>query len=161
MEILRDMFPNARFIYLRRDPYETIESSRMFFRSLIQGISLQVFEDHKIDHFVLENYKRLINHYLDNRQLIHPGYLIELSYEELVKHPAETLSKVIRRLDLAVIPDFAKAADHLEKSKDFPMKKYQFSDKYISDINKTLGGLIERQGYRIRNTRLKFRKMIY
>lgn len=158
MEILRDMFPNARFIYLKRDPYETIESSQIFFRSLIQGISLQVCEDEKVDRFVLENYMRLVNHYMDNRQFIPSRHLIELSYEELIKNPAETLSQVTRQLDLPVTPDLSKTTDYLESNNDFPVKKYQFSDKYISDVNNTLGDLIELQGYRIRNNGQRVRK---
>ena len=161
LEILRGMFPDARFIYLRRDPYETIKSSRIFFRSLIQGISLQVYEAQKIDRFVLENYIRLVSHYLDNKHLIPSRYLIELSYEELIKHPAETLSKAIRRLDLAVKPDPAKVSDLLKTSKGFPRKKYQFNHEFISDVNNALGDLIERQGYLIRSTGQRVRKMIF
>ena len=154
IEILRDMFPDARYIYLRRDPYETLESSRVFFRSLVKGISLQDLEEHKVDKFVLENYRRMINIYLEKKELIPSGQLIELSYEELIKHPEQALSEVTGRLDIGVKADLTKAQDFLAASKDFPLKKYQFSNDFLNDVNNKLGDLIVRQGYRLRLTNL-------
>lgn len=154
IEILRDTFPDARYIYLMRDPYETLESSRIFFRSLVKGISLQVYEELKVDHFVLENYKRMINMYLEKKELIPSKHLIELSYEELIKHPGKVLSEVTGRLNLDVKADLTKVQDYLAISKDFPLKKYQFSSDFLNDVNNTLGDLIVRQGYRLRKTKL-------
>jgi hypothetical protein len=150
--VLMDMFPDARYIYLKRDPYETLESTRTFFRSLINGISLQDYEEHEVDRFVLENYKRMISTYLEKKELIPPANLIEISYEKLIKHPAEVLSEITARLDTGVKADLAKAKDLLDASSDFPLRKYQFSSDFLNEVNNTLGDLIGRQGYKVRKT---------
>jgi len=152
IEILRNMFPDARFIYLRRDPYETLESSRVFFRSLLRGISLQDYEEHEVDRFVLENYKHMINVYLDKKEIIPSGQLIELNYEELIKHPEKVLSDVAGRLDIGVKANLEEAQDYLAASKRFPVKKYRFSRDFLNEVNYHLGDIFGRQGYQVRNT---------
>lgn len=151
--ILTEMFPDARYIYLKRDPYETVESSRIFFRSLTMGISLQDYEEEEVDRFILENYKRMISTYLEKKELIPSGQLIELSYEELIKHPAEVLSALTEQLDIGVRADLSAAEGYLTESRGFPSRKYRFSSTYIKEVNDTLKDLIGRQGYRIRGIR--------
>ena len=150
--VLLDLFPDARFIYIKRDPYEALQSSMIFFQSLLKGISLQEYEEQEVDRFLLENYKRLISTYMEKKDLIPSDHLIELSYEELTKHPAELLSFVTERLNLGVKADLSKVQDYLDDSKDFPMRKYQFSSDFLEKVNNTLGDLIERQGYKVRNS---------
>ncbi len=151
LEVLLDMFPDARFIYLKRDPYETLISSRTFFQTLIKGISLQNYKEHELDRFVLENYKRMISNYLEQKKLIPTDHLIELSYEDLIKHPTKVLSEVTERLDMGVKADLSKVQDYMAGSRDFPLRKYRFSGSFLREVNTSLNGLIERQGYPVRN----------
>jgi hypothetical protein len=155
LAVLNDGFPEARFIYLKRDPYETLQSSVNFFQSLLRGISLQHYEEHEVDRFILDNYKRMISIYLEQKKLIPSEHLIELSYEDLIQNPEKTLSEVTERLDLGVRADLTRVKDHLAASKDFPLKKYQFSNDFINEVNNTLGDLIGLQGYRLRKTNLE------
>ena len=152
--VLTEHFPDARFIYLKRDPYETLQSSMLFFQSLMKGISLQEYEEREVDRFVLENYQRLVLTYQKKKELIPPGHLIELGYEELVKHPAEVLKKLTELLDLGMEPDLSMAKDYLAESSDFPTRNYRFSNALLETINDQLGDLIRQQGYRVRKPRI-------
>lgn len=151
---LTTQFPDARFIYLKRDPYETLQSTMIFFESLLKGISLQDYEELEVNRFVLENYKRMISTYLEEKKLIPPDHLIELSYEELTKHPGEVLSSISERLNLEVRADLSKAQHYLATNRDFPSRKYEFSRDFLKEANNTLEDLILRQGYRVRKTNL-------
>ncbi len=148
--VLLDMFPDARFIYLKRDPYQTIQSSMIFFESLLKGISLQRYDSHKLQDFVLQNYRRLVTTYLEKKELIPPDHLTELTYEELILHPSKALSEVTRRLDLSVPSDLSRANTLLDESRDFRSRKYIFSNSFIVEIHDKLGELIEEQGYACR-----------
>jgi hypothetical protein len=150
--ILLDQFPDARFIYIKRDPYETIQSSRVFFQSLLKGISLQEYDEKKVDRFILENYKRMTSTYMEEKDLIPSEHLIELRYEELTLHPVELLSVVTERLNLGVKADLSKAQDYLAASRDFPLRKYRFSSDFLKEVNDTMEDLIGRQGYKVRTT---------
>ncbi len=148
--VLLDQFPDARFIYIKRDPYETVQSSITLFQSLLKGISLQDFDEQKVDRFVLENYKRMISTYMEEKDLIPSEQLIELRYEELTKDPAELLSAVTEQLNIGVKADLSKAQDYLAVSRDFPSRKYRFSNDFIKEVNNTLQDLIGQQGYKVR-----------
>jgi hypothetical protein len=152
IEILRDVFPDARFIYLKRDPYETLKSSRIFFHSLLKGISLQDYEEQRVDRFVLENYKHMMNVYLEKKEIIPSGQLIELSYEELIKHPERVLSETTGQLDIGVKANLEEVKDYLAASRAFPLKKYKFSSDFLKEVNYHLGDIIGRQGYQVRKT---------
>ena len=111
---------------------------------------MQHYEEHEVDRFILNNYKRMISIYLEQKKLIPSEHLIELSYEDLIQNPEKTLTEVTGRLGLGVKADLASVKDYLAASKDFPLKKYQFSNDFLSDVNKTMGDLIGLQGYRLR-----------
>ena len=151
--VLLDIFPDARFIYMKRDPYETIQSSMIFFESLLKGISLQNFDSQKLQNFVLGNYKRLVLTYLDKKELIPREHLIELTYEEFIRHPSKILYDVIRQLDLSVPADLSRASILLDENRDFQSRKYIFSNPFIREVNNKLDDLIERQGYPSRKPR--------
>ena len=150
IEALTQLFPEARFIYLKRDPYETVQSSLIFFRSLLKGISLQEYEEPEVDRFVVENYRHLLQAYQQGKGSIPPGHLIELSYEELIKNPEEVLSDLTQRLNLGVQADLSKASDYLVQSSDFPIHKYRFNNTLLKAVNDQMGDLIVQQGYRVR-----------
>ena len=148
--VLKDQFPDARFIYIKRDPYETLQSSMIFFQSLLKGISLQDYEEQEMDRFILENYKRMIGTYLDTKDLIPSDHLIELRYEDLIKHPAKILSEITGRLDLGLKADLSAVQDYLDEAIKFPTRKYNFSKNFLDLVNENLADLIERQGYQVR-----------
>jgi hypothetical protein len=136
--VLKHQFPDARFIYIKRDPYETLQSSLIFFQSLLKGISLQDYEEQEIDQFILKNYKRMIGTYLDTKNLIPSGHLIELRYEDLIKHPAKILSEITGRLDVGLKANLTAVQDYLDETMNFPTRKYNFSNKFLDLLNVNL-----------------------
>jgi hypothetical protein len=126
-----------------------------FFQYLLRGISLQHYEEHEVDRFILDNYKRMISIYQEQKKLLPSEHLIELSYEDMIQNPEKTLSEVTGRLGLGVKADIASVKDYLAASKDFPLNNYQFGNDFLNEVNNTLGDLIGLQGYRIRKTNLE------
>ncbi|MCA8999810.1 MAG: sulfotransferase, partial [Planctomycetaceae bacterium] len=61
---------------------------------------LQYFPPEEIPEMVVQTYKRLYNAYLDERSLVPEGHLHEISYEQLVDDPRETLRGAYEQLDL-------------------------------------------------------------
>jgi len=53
---------------------------------------------------------------------------------------------------MGVKADLASVKDYLAASKDFPLKKYQFSNDFLNEVNNTLGDLIGFQGYKLLKT---------
>ena len=58
MRTLLEMFPNAKFIYLKRNPYTVFESTRSFFTNTIKPLQLQDISQEQIVDNIVEAYMR-------------------------------------------------------------------------------------------------------
>ncbi len=57
------MFPNAKFIYLMRNPYTVFESTRSFFINTIQPLKLQDISNEELEKNILSIYAKLYHKY--------------------------------------------------------------------------------------------------
>ena len=57
------MFPNAKFIYLMRNPYTVFESTRSFFTNTIQPLKLQDITPAELEANILDIYAKLYHKY--------------------------------------------------------------------------------------------------
>ena len=55
------MFPNAKFIYLMRNPYTVFESTRSFFTNTIQPLKLQDITPAELENNILSIYAKLLS----------------------------------------------------------------------------------------------------
>lgn len=62
-QTLLELYPDAKFIYLVRNPYAVFESTRSFFRNTLASIRLQSISDEELEHEILLNYRALYEHY--------------------------------------------------------------------------------------------------
>jgi len=98
--LLREMWPEARFIFIRRNPYEVYASTLNYYRKLLPMLALQRFDHVEIERLVLETYPRLMDRYLTDREGVPRTHLAETSYEELVADPLATLGRLHEQLGL-------------------------------------------------------------
>jgi hypothetical protein len=85
---LRRLFPGARFVHIRRNPYEVFYSTLQLQRTLVRMLSLQRYEDAEAVDVVLAVYRRLLEPVL--REPAAPD-VHELAYEDLVRDPLGTM----------------------------------------------------------------------
>jgi tetratricopeptide (TPR) repeat protein len=75
--MIYSVFPNARVIYMRRDPIDTCLSC--YFQQFLTGINF-AFDLSDLVHYYLEH-QRMMAHW---RSVLPPGFILEVPYEELV-----------------------------------------------------------------------------
>ncbi len=109
--LLRQIWPQARFVYISRDPYEVFASTRSYYRKLLAELALQDYRHLDIDHFVLSTYTRLLDAYTHQRAALAPNQLMEVRYDELCRAPLDVLEDIHHRLDL---PDWSQAKRAVE-----------------------------------------------
>jgi hypothetical protein len=97
---LLELFPDAKFIHIRRNPYTVFASTRRLQRKMYQISALQDYDNTQIDRNIVEFYKGLMGKYLEQRSLIPSGRLAEVGFEELEQDPVGTLSEAYERLEL-------------------------------------------------------------
>lgn len=127
---LIEMYPNARFIHVHRDPYHIYKSTWKLYQKIIPIFSFQHIDSVTLDTYILETYKKLFSKYLKEKHLIPKQNLIELSYDEFIKKPVDTVKKTYDSLRLTSFDQarsrFEKFAD---KHKNYKASSYTFTEE--------------------------------
>ena len=99
--LLLEMFPNAKFVYIYRDPYAVYSSSLHLRRTLFaeNGLS-KIVMDEKMQDDTLKMYTNCIETYERTRHLIPAGHLHEMRFEDLEADPLGEMHRVYQGLNL-------------------------------------------------------------
>ena len=112
IRMLLDIFPDARFIHIHRDPYTVYQSTRHLHVSSWKTFAFQTLDEQHLQERILRQYKDLYDAFLDDRSLIPEGRFVELSFTELEQEPLAQIERVYRELAL---PDFATVKPEVEQ----------------------------------------------
>jgi omega-hydroxy-beta-dihydromenaquinone-9 sulfotransferase len=151
LRLLIKLFPDARFIYLARNPLDVFPSTVKLWRALYstQGLHNPPYLDAWLDDYILDMFVRLTEAYERDRHLIPKDRLVELRYEDLVKDPIATMADIYRRLDIG---DFASAEApmraYLDAQKEHRISEYELPPDLKRKVIARLGPYIDRFGYR-------------
>lgn len=97
---LLEMFPQARFVYIYRDPYAVIKSSMHLRRTMFTENSFAPPDFCDIEADTLLTYEHCLQTYEQTKQLIPAGQLHELRYESLEADPLGEMRAMYQGLGL-------------------------------------------------------------
>jgi hypothetical protein len=103
VRLLLELFPDARFVHIRRNPYTVFQSSEHWLRKAVPWFQLQRSNLRHLGVRILRIYKEMYDVYFEERGLIPHGRLHEVCFEELDKDPLGQVRGVYEALDF---PDF-------------------------------------------------------
>ncbi|QDT69779.1 Sulfotransferase domain protein [Planctomycetes bacterium MalM25] len=152
IKTLLEVFPDARFVHISRDPLKLFPSTVRLWKSLADVQSLQGYRDEYpwIEEEVFSNLTRMYEAYDRDRPLIPEGRLVEVSYEDLVADPKATLRSVYEDLGLG---DFANAEPgvdaYLAEEKGYKTNRFELPEEVKTKIAERWGGYAERWGYEL------------
>lgn len=127
VRVLLEMFPDAKFIFLSRNPYQMYYSIRnMWMKAILGYYSVQKITGKELDDIIFDHFGYLTDRYLQDKSLIPRGNLIEISYEDLIKDPYNIVHQIYSGLSL---PGFERIADDLKLqiANEMNYKPFQFS----------------------------------
>lgn len=137
IEHLLEIYPNARFIFIHRNPYDVFYSNMKLWTNVIKTVSLQTISEREKKDLILYIYNKLHQKYLEQRQLLKPNQLVEIGYDRLIDSPRETLQHIYEKLEL---PGFDKALDHfmpfIENNAYRKKVSYNYNPEDVAEINK-------------------------
>lgn len=96
--LLLEMFPQAKFIYIYRDPLAVIKSSMHLRRTMFTENSFAPPDFREIEDDTLLTYEHCLQTYEQTKQLIPPGQLHEIRYEALEADPLGGMESLYRSL---------------------------------------------------------------
>ncbi|MBS2100801.1 sulfotransferase family protein [Carboxylicivirga linearis] len=147
---LLEIFPNAKFIYLVRNPYTVFESTRDYFSNVIKPLKLQDFTDEQLEKNILDVYNQLTNAYERDKKLIPEGNLYELRFEDF---EADAFNKTYEIYQTLGLNGFDKSSSdiqaYLNKKKKHKKKAYNYHPETVQKVNKNWMHALTKWNYEI------------
>ncbi len=100
------MFPDARFVHIHRDPYRVFQSQRHFFDTAGWYTYLQRPDPAAIDEGILARHEAMYDAYFADLPLIPPGHLHEIRFDALEADPVGEIARTYAALSLTGFADF-------------------------------------------------------
>lgn len=145
---LLEMFPDARFVYLVRDPYALFSSTVNLWRRLYESHGLQVPNYAGLEEYVFRTFVRMHERFERDRGLIPPGRLYELHYERLVEDPTARMAEIYAKLELG---DFGLVREKVERfvasNADYQTNRFELSEEKRNEIARRWADYIAQHGY--------------
>jgi hypothetical protein len=148
IKVLLDLFPDARFVHIVRDPYTLFLSTMHMWKSLyeLQGLQQPRYDD--LEDYVFENFLHMFDKFEEARPLLDPSRFHELRYEELVRDPVGQLRRLYEKLELGdfeqVLP---KLEQYLRETNDYRTNHYELTPELREKIARRWGQVMARYGY--------------
>ncbi len=98
VRLLLELFPDATFIHIRRDPYAVYESTRHLYDTMVWHTYLQRPEVGRIEDHILRRYVTMYDAFFDEWALVPPAQRYELHFEDLRRDPMGELQRVYAAL---------------------------------------------------------------
>ncbi|CCC42921.1 sulfotransferase family protein [Mycobacterium canetti] len=148
IKVLLDLFPQAKFIHIVRDPYVVYPSTVHLRKSLYRKHGLQRPTFAGLDEQVLSTYVDLYRKLDEGRKLVDPSRFYELRYEDLIADPEEQLRRLYDHLELGgferYLPRLRRyLADHAE----YQTNSYELTAEQRAIVTQRWGEVIDRYGY--------------
>ena len=144
------MFPNAKFIYLMRNPYTVFESTRSFFTNTIQPLKLQDITPAELERNILSVYAKLYHKYEADKASIPAGNLIEVKFEDF---EADAMGMTEHIYDALSIPGFADARAAIEQyvggKKGYKKNKYKYDDRTVQLVQDNWDFALKQWNYKL------------
>lgn len=100
IKTILEIFPNARFVHIHRDPYRVFQSQRHFFDTAGWYTYLQRPDLDAIDDGILTRHETMYDAYFADLPLIPEGRFCELRFDALEADPVGQISRVYDQLGL-------------------------------------------------------------
>lgn len=134
IRLLLEMFPQAKFVHICRNPYTVFQSSIHMYAAAIPTCRLQRTDRIDWTERVLRLYRELYDAFFEQRHLIPAGQYHDVRFEELETNPVGEMRKLYEALGLPnfgqVEPDLRRYVDSLKGYKknvfpELPPELYQ------------------------------------
>jgi hypothetical protein len=121
VKVLLELFPEAKFVFIHRDPGTVFRSTRKLYNRMISSQLLQHCSQREIEQIILKENALILRKYLSERSLIPDGQLVEIAFSELDADPLATMKKIYSQLGLKgfeeVVPPMKEYLDSVRNYK--------------------------------------------
>ena len=136
VNLLLEMFPDAKFIHIHRNPYHVYRSMMKLILSIVPYMCLQQPPPvPEVEQQVLQVYKQIYLKYLKDRRRIAPENLIEVRYEDFTRRPLDSLKTVYTQFRLeGFASSKQKFNDYIASQQHITQQRYELDGRLKKKI---------------------------
>lgn len=150
VDVLREIWPDAKFIHIHRNPFKVFPSMRNFYEALFAQFALQDASGVDIQEVVLSTYERMMNSISKHTKDLPVNQFVELRFDDFQENPLREIEAIYDQLEL---PGFETVREpfreYLDSVSDYKKNKYEQPSETIDTIARRWQPFIERWGYRV------------
>jgi omega-hydroxy-beta-dihydromenaquinone-9 sulfotransferase len=148
IKVLLQLFPDARFIHIVRDPFVVFPSTVNLWKSLYQTHGLQQPTFAGLEEYVFTTFTRLYDRLEEGQKLLGPSQYCEVRYEDLARDPVGQLQAIYQQLELGGFAQMRpKLEEYVARTAGYETNRYELSTERRAEIGRRWGKVIERYGY--------------
>jgi hypothetical protein len=148
IKVLLDLFPDARFVHVVRNPYVVFPSTVNLWQSLYAHQALQHPTLKGLEDYVFDNFLHMYEKLEEARPWLDSSRFYELRYEDLVSHPVKHVRAIYEHLELGdfdqILP---RLKQYIANTADYQTNRYELSPELRDTITQRWGEVIQRYGY--------------
>ena len=148
LKTMSELFPNAKYIFLMRNPYTVFESTRSFYTNTIKPLELHSIPLEQMEQNILRNYMELYRAYKEQKKYVPEGNIYEVRFEDIEQDALGITEKIYHDLN---IPGWEEARPAIEKyiggKKGYKKNKYNYDPRTVELVNQHWGEVLDEWGY--------------
>ena len=150
IRLLLDLYPDARFIHISRNPYRVFQSTVNMELKSLPMCAYQKFNLEGLEDYILWRYKTMYQSFFEDLDAVPDGQITHIHYEDLIQDRVNAVKTIYKELQLG---DFNSIKDKLESYvasiADYQKNRYEPLPAMNKEkIDTHWGSIIEKLGYK-------------
>jgi hypothetical protein len=148
LPVLLELFPQAKFVYMVREPVAVFMSTVRLWKSLYVAHAYQKPDFRGVEQYVFATFTRMHQRWMETRQLVPPGNLVEVRFEDLLGDVSGQLESIYERLDLGPFEPVKPAVEnYLAEHADYRANRYEAGAELKQEIYRQWKPYFDEYGY--------------
>ena len=150
IKTLLEMFPDARFVHLVRDPHVVFPSTVNLWKTLYTRHGLQRPKFAGLDEHVFSTFERMYTAFNEQRHLVPPEHFCEVRYEDLVRNPLGEMQTIYEHLGLGGFDRVQPGLEsYIATMEGYQTNRYQITPEQTEEISHRWGPFMRPYGYEL------------
>ncbi len=146
--VLLELFPDARFVHIVRDPYVIFPSTIRTWHRLATFHGLQKPNGKGMEEFVFATFNHMYEVFEEDRRLVDPSRFCEVRFEDLVADPVGRMRIIYEQLQLGDFEVARPAMEaYAERTRDYKVNRYELTPETREEIGRRWETFSKRYGY--------------
>ncbi len=149
--LLLELFPNAKFIHIHRNPYVVFQSTQRLYEKALSNALMQRPKSNHLARGIIKRYAAMYDAYFEQRKLIPANNFMEIKFEALEQDKIGQVAKIYKHLNISgfetVLPNLT---EYVASISDYKKNKHPvIEDSLRAQIATAWQRSFEEWGYEI------------